>query len=94
MPSLLSSRDAGRYLGVSDDFIRKQVKAGELACHHFGKLLRFSEADLDDFASRQRVPAVVVPPATRPKIASQVSDAAREAFRRGDYRAFAAATGR
>lgn len=61
MSALLSSKQAGQYLGVSDDFIHARVKAGELACYRFGKLLKFSTADLDDFAERQRVPAAVAP---------------------------------
>lgn len=61
MSALMSSRDAGRYLGVSDDFLRTRIKAGELASYRFGRVLRFSVADLDDFAARQRVPATVAP---------------------------------
>lgn len=93
MTPLLSSKQAATHLGVSDDFLRARVKAGELASYRFGRVLKFSTADLDDFAERQRVPAVPPPVARRARPSGRgASDAAVAAFGAGDYKAFVAAT--
>lgn len=45
---LLSIRDAAKYLGVSDDTIRRMISRGELSAYRYGpKIIRIDRRDID-----------------------------------------------
>lgn len=41
-------------MGVSEKQVRRYIAHGELVAHHFGRLVRISAEDYDDFLARQR----------------------------------------
>lgn len=45
---------AAKYLGVSTEFIYRQVMAGRLAHYKVGKYLEFTTSDLDAFRESRR----------------------------------------
>ena len=52
-PAALSISDAGSYLGVSGDTIRRLIRAGTLAHARIGKSIRLRRIDLDGFLESQ-----------------------------------------
>ena len=45
-------------LGISSRSVRRLVAKGQLASHKVGGLLRFSQADIEDFVRRSRSESV------------------------------------
>jgi excisionase family DNA binding protein len=52
--SVLTTRDAAKYIQVNHRFIEKLVKSGDLPATRFGKIIRILKRDLDDFMWRHR----------------------------------------
>ena len=49
LPRLLRVEDAAEILGVSTKTIQRWRQAGTLPCHKIGRLIRFSESELEAF---------------------------------------------
>ncbi len=45
-----------RRLGVSEEFLRRRIKAGEIAHYRIGRHIRLAESDLADYLKRVRQP--------------------------------------
>jgi excisionase family DNA binding protein len=52
------AEDTGDMLGVSSRSVRRLAARRELASHKVGGLLRFSQADIEDFIHRTRTDSV------------------------------------
>jgi excisionase family DNA binding protein len=52
-PVALSIPDAGGYLGVSADTIRRLIRSGDLPHARIGKSIRLRRVDLDEFLQTQ-----------------------------------------
>lgn len=57
-PLLLSRREAATKLGVSPDWLKQEVTAGRVQCTKVGRLVKFSQADMDAFIAARTVKAV------------------------------------
>jgi excisionase family DNA binding protein len=55
---LMSVKDAARFLGWSEWFVRSLVHRGQLTAVRYGRLMKFEQEEIERFvaASRQRVP--------------------------------------
>lgn len=53
-PKLWSVRDAATYYGVSQQTVRRLIKARRLKSYHAGRQIRIAEADLLAYLSRKR----------------------------------------
>jgi excisionase family DNA binding protein len=71
--------EAARRLGVSNGLVRKQVRERRLRHHRIGRLLRFSQQDIDDFISAQKTEIRGTTPRTskKPSATRQVGEAAQ-----------------
>lgn len=57
-PLLISSAQAAERLGVSLSWLEKAVGRGQVAHTRVGRLVKFSQADLDEFVSSRARPVV------------------------------------
>ena len=71
--------EAARRLGVRTGLVRKQVRERRLRHHRIGRLLRFSQQDIEDFISAQKTDIRGTTPRTSKKRSAtrQVGEAAR-----------------
>ena len=51
---MLTAAAVAKRLGVSTKTVRRWIEAGELKAHRFGRCVRISEDDLQDFIKRHR----------------------------------------
>lgn len=51
---MITTTEAARRLGVSDQTIRRLITAGELPAYRFGRQFRVSEVDLQSYLERKR----------------------------------------
>ena len=49
---MFTVKEVAKRLQVSIGFIYKSIASGELECHRFGKAIRVTQAQLDDFLER------------------------------------------
>ena len=54
LPRFFSVAKVAVILDMSQKSVRRDIKAGELPVHRFGRLLRVSEADLAAYIARRR----------------------------------------
>ena len=54
LPRLYSVREAAEYVGCSTKTVRRWIKSGALPYHRFGRQIRISERDLDQFVRLHR----------------------------------------
>lgn len=52
-PAAMSVANAGRYLGVSTDTVRRLVRAGAIPHARIGNSVRIRRADLEDYLEAQ-----------------------------------------
>ncbi len=52
---LLNSRDTGAYLGVSKRTVRRLIDQRDLPFFKVGRLVKFSQKDLDNYLNEHRV---------------------------------------
>jgi len=55
---LLNSRDTGAYLGVSKRTVRRLIDQRNIPFFKVGRLIRFSQKDLDNYLNEHRVEKV------------------------------------
>ena len=56
--NLLNSIDVGAYLGVSKRTVRRLIDQHDLPFFKVGRLIRFSQKDLDNYLNEHRVEKV------------------------------------
>jgi len=49
----LSSAEAARYLGLHLRYVQEETKAGRIKSHRFGRVYRYTQAQLDDYAAER-----------------------------------------
>ena len=54
LPRLYSIAEAANYLGCSTKTVRRWIKSGALPYHQFGRQIRISERDLEQFVRMGR----------------------------------------
>lgn len=54
---LLEVAQAARRLGMSFEYVRRQIRAGKLPALRFGRLYRIKSADLDAYIEARRLDA-------------------------------------
>jgi len=60
---LVDTRVAAERIGMSYDWLRKQVKAGLVECHRFGRVVRFSDEQIERIKADHLQPVAPAIPA-------------------------------
>ena len=51
----LSTKQAAARLGLAEATVYRLVDAGDLPAYRFGRVIRFQQAEVDDFIQRSRI---------------------------------------
>ena len=56
MTRLLTRKEAAGRLGMSETWVKSQIRAGRLTCVRLGRVVRIDERDLEDFIEQHKTP--------------------------------------